>query len=211
MTELEPIVLVVDDDASMRRGLEKLLRSVGLDVATFASAAELMRRPPPEGPSCLILDLRLPGMSGLELQQQLEATSHRPPIIFLTGHATVPVSVRALKDGALDFLQKPVEEQILLDAVHRALARDRQTRAREAELQRLQRQADSLTPREREVFGLVVTGLSNKEIAATLGTSEKTVKIQRGRVMQKMHASSLVQLVRLADQLGYGVSPSAST
>src|SRR5262245_39409272 len=205
MSQPEPIVLVVDDDASMRRGIEKLLRSVSLDVATFASAAELMCQLPQKRPACLILELRLPGMSGLELQQQLRAAGHPLPIIFLTGHATVPVSVRALKDGALDFLQKPVDEQVLLDAVHRALERDRRTRAQDEEHRRLQEQANTLTSREREVFGLVVTGLSNKEIAATLGTSEKTVKIQRGRVMQKMCASSLVQLVRMADQLGHGV------
>jgi FixJ family two-component response regulator len=206
MTEPKPIVLVVDDDDSLRRGLERLMRSVSLGVATFASAQELMRRLPPEGPACLVLDMRMPGMSGLELQQELEAAGLHLPIIFLTGHGTVPLSVRALKRGALDFLQKPVEDQVLLDAIHQALEWDRQTRAQKAEHARLQQRADTLTPREREVFGLVVTGLSNKEVATALGTSEKTVKIQRGKVMQKMSASSLVHLVRMADQLGLGLS-----
>jgi RNA polymerase sigma factor (sigma-70 family) len=137
--------------------------------------------------------------------------SLRLPVIFLTGHGTVPMSVRALKHGALDFLQKPVEDQVLLDAIHQALERDRQTRAQEAEQTRLQQRADTLTPREREVFGLVVRGLANKEVAAALGTSEKTVKIQRGRVMQKMSASSLVHLVWMADQLRLGLSTSKST
>jgi RNA polymerase sigma factor (sigma-70 family) len=206
MKEPEPIVLVVDDDDSLRRGLEKLIRSVSLSVETFASAPELMRRLPPAGPACLVLDMRMPGMSGLELQQELEAAGLRLPVIFLTGHGTVPMSVRALKRGALDFLQKPVEDQVLLDAIHQALERDRQTRAQEEEHTQLQQRADTLTPREREVFGLVVTGLSNKEVATALGTSEKTVKIQRGRVMQKMSAASLVHLVRMADQLRLGPS-----
>jgi RNA polymerase sigma factor (sigma-70 family) len=204
MTEPKPVVFVVDDDDSLRRGLEKLMRSVGLGVETFASAQELMRRLPPEGPACLVLDMRMPGMSGLELQQELEAAGLRLPVIFLTGHGTVPMSVRALKRGALDFLQKPVEDQVLVDAIHQALERDRQRRAREAEHRRLRQRADTLTAREREVCALVVTGLSNKEVATALGTSEKTVKIQRGRVMQKMSAASLVHLVRMADQLGLG-------
>lgn len=187
------------------------MRSVSLSVETFASAPELMRRLPPKGPACLVVDMRMPGMSGIELQQELEAAGLRLPVIFLTGHGTVPMSVRALKHGALDFLQKPVEDQVLLDAIHQALERDRQTRAQEAEQTRLQQRADTLTPREREVFGLVVRGLANKEVAAALGTSEKTVKIQRGRVMQKMSASSLVHLVRMADQLRLGPWTSKST
>jgi FixJ family two-component response regulator len=206
MKEPEPTVLVVDDDDSFRRGLDRLLRSVGLGVETFASAQDFMRRPPPEGLACLVLDMRMPGMSGLELQQTLMAAGFRLPIIFLTGHATVPMSVRALKTGAIDFLQKPVEEQLLLDAIHQALAWHRQVRAQEDEHTMLRRRADTLTAREREVFGLVVTGLTNKEIAADLGMSEKTVKIHRGRVMQKMYAPSLPHLVRMADQLGLGAS-----
>jgi FixJ family two-component response regulator len=208
MSEPESIVLVVDDDESLRRGLERLLHSVSLGVETFGSAQEFMRRPPPDGPACLVLDMRMPGMSGLELQQGLVAAGLSLPIIFLTGHGTVPMSVRALKTGAIDFLQKPVEDQLLLDTIHQALEQDRQARAQQAEHTRLQRRADTLTPRERDVFGLVVTGLANKEIGAFLGTSEKTVKIQRGSLMQKMHASSLAHLVRMADQLG--LSPSTS-
>jgi FixJ family two-component response regulator len=202
MTEPEPIVLVVDDDASLCRGIERLLRSVGLNAATFVSAHEFMQHPPPEGPACLVLDVRMPGMSGLELQQELVTAGLGLPVIFLTGHGTVPMSVRALKTGAADFLQKPVEDQVLLDAIHHALERHRQARAQAAELRSLRRRADTLTAREHEVFGLVVTGLANKEIAVILGSSEKTVKIHRGRVMQKMQAASLAQLVRMADRLG---------
>jgi FixJ family two-component response regulator len=211
MKEPEPTVLVVDDDDSFRRGLDRLLRSVGLGVETFASAQEFMRRPPPEGPACLVLDMRMPGMSGLELQQALVGAGFRLPVIFLTGHATVPMSVRALKTGAIDFLQKPVEDQLLLDAIHQALEWHRQARAQEVGYMRLRRCANTLTAREREVFGLVVTGLTNKEIAADMGTSEKTVKIHRGRVMRKMHAPSLPHLVRMADQLGLGASTAQPT
>jgi FixJ family two-component response regulator len=211
MKEPEPIVLVVDDDDSVRRGLKRLICSVGLGVETFASAQEFMRHPPPEGPTCLVLDMRMPGMSGIELQQELVAAGLSLPVIFLTGHATVPMSVRALKTGAIDFLQKPVEDQVLLDAIHQALERDRQARAQEAAHTSLRRRANTLTSREREVFGLVVTGLTNKEIAAVLGMSEKTVKIHRGRVMQKMHASSLAHLVRMADQLSLEPSTSKPT
>ena len=202
MKELEPIVFVVDDDDALCRGVERLLRSVGLNVKTFVSAQEFRRHPPPAGPACLVLDLRMSGISGLELQQELLTAGHGLPVIFLTGYGTVPLSVRALKTGAADFLQKPVEEQVLLDAIHRALEQDRQTKAQAAERLRLRRLAETLTLRERDVFSLVVTGLANKEIAAILGTSEKTVKIHRGRVMQKMQASSLAHLVRMADQLG---------
>jgi RNA polymerase sigma factor (sigma-70 family) len=211
MNEAEAIVLVVDDDDSFCRGLARLLRSVGLKVETFNSAQMFMRRPPPEGPACLVVDVRMPGMSGLELQQELVAAGLSMPVIFLTGHGTVPMSVQALKAGAVDFLQKPIEDQVLLDTVHQALERDRQAKAQEAERMDLRRRANTLTPREREVFGLVVTGLANKEIAAVLGTSEKTVKIQRGRVMQKMRASSLAQLVPMADQLGLGLSAAKPT
>ena len=211
MNEPESTVLVVDDDDSFRRSLERLLHSVSLGVETFSSAQEFMRRPAPDGPACLILDMRMPGMSGLEVQQGLVANGQSLPIIFLTGHATVPMSVRALKTGAIDFLQKPVEDQLLLDTTHQALEQDRRAKAQQTEHARLQRWADTLTPRERDVFGLVVTGLVNKEIAAVLGTSEKTVKIQRGRLMQKMHAPSLPHLVRMADQLGLGLLTSKST
>jgi FixJ family two-component response regulator len=201
MKEPEPIVFVVDDDDSFCRGVERLLRSVGLNAVMCISGPDFMRHPLPEGPACLVLDVRMPGISGLELQQELVAAGRDLPVIFLTGHGTVPMSVRALKTGAADFLQKPVEDQVLLDAIHQALARDRQAKTQEAEQMSLRRRADTLTAREREVCGLVATGLANKEIAAVLGSSEKTVKIHRGRVMQKMQAASLAHLVRMADQL----------
>jgi FixJ family two-component response regulator len=202
MNEPEPRIFVVDDDDSFCRGVKRLLGSIGLNVETFGSPQEFMRHSPPQGPACLVLDMRLPGMSGLELQQALVAAGFRLPVIFLTGHATVPMSVRALKTGAVDFLKKPVEDQVLLDAVQHALARHRQVKAQEAALSNLRRRAATLTARERDVFDLVVIGLANKQIAAALGTSEKTVKIHRGRVMQKMQAPSLAHLVRMADRLG---------
>jgi RNA polymerase sigma factor (sigma-70 family) len=201
----EPIVFIVDDDDAVRRSLERLIKSVGLNVETFASAHEFLRREPPAGPACIVLDVRMPGLSGLDLQQELVAAKLGLPIIFMTGHGTVPMSVRAMKAGAVDFLQKPIDEQILLDAVHQAIDRDRQSRDRQTQEQVIRERAESLTPREREVFSLVVSGLLNKQVAAELGTSEKTIKVHRARVMQKMQADSLADLVRMAEKAGIRV------
>jgi RNA polymerase sigma factor (sigma-70 family) len=195
-------VLVVDDDVSFRRAVERLLRSVGLTANTFASAQEFLQYELPTGPTCLVLDVRMPEISGLELQDLLTAAGFRIPIIFLTGHGTVPVSVQAMKAGAVDFLQKPCEDQTLLQAVYRALNQAQQTWSDHAERHTLHQRLQTLTPREREVLALVVTGMLNKQIAAALGMSEKTVKIHRARVMQKMHAVSLAELVRTSDKLG---------
>jgi RNA polymerase sigma factor (sigma-70 family) len=199
-----PIVFVVDDDDDVRRSLERLIGSVGLEVETFASAQEFLQREPPDDPACLVLDVRMPGLSGLDLQQKLTAAGLGVPIIFMTGHGTVPMSVRAMKAGAVDFLQKPFDDQVLLDAVQQAIDRDRRTKQRQAEQLATQARIDSLTPREREVFTLVVRGLLNKQIAGKLGTSEKTVKVQRARVVQKMQAQSLADLVRMAERAGIG-------
>ena len=195
-------VFIVDDDDNVRRALEILIRSVGLEVEAFASGQEFLRRDPPDRPACLVADVRMPGMSGLELQQELARAGLSMPIIFMTGHGTVPMSVRAMKAGAVDFLQKPVDEQQLLDVIHQALergAREKEELARRAEIQA---HLDTLTAREREVFELVVTGMLNKQIAAELGASEKTIKVHRARVMQKMQADSLADLVRMAEWLG---------
>jgi RNA polymerase sigma factor (sigma-70 family) len=200
----EPLVFIVDDDAAVRRSVERLIRSVGLNVESFASADEFLRREPPEGPACVVLDVRMPGLSGLDLQEKLAAADLAIPIIFMTGHGTVPMSVRAMKAGAVDFLQKPFDDQDLLDAVHQALERDRQARLADEQLQNVRQRMETLTPREREVFALVVSGMLNKQIAAELGTSEKTIKVHRARVMQKMHADSLADLVRLAEKAGVG-------
>jgi FixJ family two-component response regulator len=195
-------VFVVDDDATIRRALERLVRSVGLEVETYASAKEFLERPPVDGPACIVTDVRMPGLSGLDLQQELSSAGLDLPVIFLTGHGTVPMSVRAMKAGAVDFLQKPVDDQVLLDAIHRAIEGDQRSRTERALQNVLEGRLASLTAREREVFALVVRGLLNKQIAGELGTSEKTIKVHRARVMQKMEAGSLADLVRMGERLG---------
>jgi len=199
--DAEALVFVVDDDASLRASLQDLLESVGLRVAACASAQEFLRIPPPEGPSCLVLDVRLPGLSGLELQQRLAAGDLALPIIFITGYGDIPMSVQAMKAEAVEFLTKPFRDQDLLDAVHQALARDRLARAQQAERAALRRRFEALTPRQRDVMACMVAGLLNKQIAGELGTSEATVKTHRKQVMAKMRAESLADLIRFADQL----------
>jgi FixJ family two-component response regulator len=197
-----PIVFVIDDDDSVRRSLERLLRSVDLDVETFASAQDFLRKPMPDRPACVVLDLRLPGPSGLELQESLIRSGHDVPIVFISGHADVPSSVRAIKAGAVDFLQKPFSDQALLDIIHGALRRDREARRDRAEVASIRVRFDTLTPRERDVLRLVIQGRLNKQIAGDLGISEKTVKFHRGRVMEKTQVGSVAELVRQADRLG---------
>jgi len=199
--DAEALVCVVDDDAPLRASLTHLLRSVGLRVEVFASAREFLRSPRPEGPSCLVLDVRLPGLSGLELQRWLATGNLALPIIFITGHGDIPMSVQAMKAGAVDFLPKPFRDQDLLDAVHQALARDRHARAQQAEMAALRRRFDTLTPRQRDVMARMVAGLLTKQIAGELGTSEATVKTHRKQVMAKMRTESLADLIRIADQL----------
>jgi FixJ family two-component response regulator len=198
----DAVVYVVDDDASVRRALARLISAAGLNVETFASARAFLEKPPPDRPGCLVLDVRLPGESGLDLQAALGERRHRLPIIFLTGHATVPTSVRALKAGALDFLQKPVDEQELLDGIRRALGRSRAARAEQAERAAIQGRLETLTVREREVLELVAVGMLNKQIGDRLGVAEKTIKVHRGRAMQKMEAGSVADLVRMLHRLG---------
>jgi FixJ family two-component response regulator len=202
MTDSESLVFVVDDDDSIRKALARLMRSVGLNVETFGSADEFLAREPHPGPACLILDIRMPGLSGLDLQKELAASGSTLSAIFITGHGTIPMSVQAMKAGAVEFLEKPFDEQILIGAVQEALKKDQQARQAKAVLKEIHERVNSLTPREREVFALVVTGKLNKQIAFELGTNEKTIKAQRAQVMKKMHADSLADLVRLAVKVG---------
>jgi FixJ family two-component response regulator len=202
MSEDKAIVFVVDDDLSMRRSLESLLRSVGHEVRLFSSAPEFMQAVRKDVPGCLVLDVRLPGMSGLAFQQELAKAGIALPIIFITGHGDVPMSVRAMKAGAAEFLTKPFDDQVLLDAIHAALERDRARRRQDAGVAALRARYEELTERERQVMTHVVTGWVNKRIAAELGLSVVTVKVHRGQVMRKMQAKSVAELVRMADRLG---------
>ena len=198
----EALIAIVDDDASVREGLQSLIRSAGWRVETFASAQDFLGRRGAEAPSCLILDLQLPGLSGLDLQKQMAQVGLEIPIVFLTGHGNIPASVQAMKAGAVEFLTKPLDEQKLVDAIHEAIERDRRTRQHQAEIRELRERYDSLTAREQQVMHEGVSGLLNKQIAAALRISEFTVKIHRGQVMRKMRASSLPDLVRMAESLG---------
>jgi FixJ family two-component response regulator len=203
------LVFVIDDDDSIRRALERLLRSDGLDVESFASSKQFMARPVPDRPACILLDLRLPGASGLEIQDNLARSRQNIPVIFMSGYADVGSSVRALKAGAVDFLQKPLSDQALLDVVHDALERARATRRQRAEQAAIQARFDLLTPRERDVLRLMLRGLLNKQIAFELGISEKTVKFHRGHVMTKTEAGSVAELVRQADKIQIDPAPAA--
>ena len=200
--EAEPVVFVVDDDASLREALADLFASVGLRVEAFSAPAEFLRRPIPDGPCCLVLDVRLPGLSGLDLQAELAKAGRELPIIFVTGHGDIPMSVRAMKAGAVEFLTKPVRDQDLLDAVQRALELDRCRREEQRSVNELRARFEALTPREQEVIRFVCAGLMNKQIAGELGVTEITVKVHRGNATRKMGAKTLADLMRMAQILG---------
>jgi len=209
MSEETPSIVVIDDDASIRKSLDNLFRSVGFQVELFASPQEFLQSNRPDRPGCIVLDVRFPGRSGLDMQQELAAANIQLPIIFITGYGDIPMSVRAMKAGAVEFLTKPFRDQDLLDAVGAALEKDRVRRSGDTRIAELRSRFDTLTARERQVLGLVVAGRLNKQIAGDLGVSEMTVKMHRRQVMRKMQATGVAQLVRLADQLGIGGPPPA--
>jgi len=206
MTDQSPTVVIVDDDQSFRTFLIRLIESVGMKTAAFASAEEFLRTQTPETAACLIVDVQMPGLSGLDLQRELKASGHELPIIFITGHGDIPMSVQAMKAGAISFLSKPLRNQDLLDAVREAINLNAEARRRRVEVAGLRARYGSLTAREREVFALVAAGLLNKQIAMQLGTTERTVKAHRGQMVQKMQADSVAELVRMADKLGIAAS-----
>ena len=211
MSEAAAVVFVVDDDASVRRAIKRLVESVGLRVELFGSAQEFLNSERPDLPNCLILDIRLPGMSGLDFQRDLAEAGFHIPIIFITAHGDIPMTVRAMKAGAVEFLTKPFRDQDLLDAIQQGLERDRARRSQEAEVAILRGRFESLTPGERKVLPLVVSGRPNKQIAAEIGTSEATVKVHRSQLMRKMDADSLPELVRMSEKIGIALVQSDSS
>jgi FixJ family two-component response regulator len=202
MIEPLPTVLVIDDDPSVQRALRRLLRSAGLRVETFGSAEEFLAQPAPDGPACVVLDVRMPGLNGLDLQRELAERSTDLPLVFITGHGDIPMTVRAMKAGAVDFLAKPFHDEDLLTAVRQAIARQASARQSQAELATIRQRAKTLSPRERQVLALVVRGMLNKQAGQRLGVSEKTIKAHRAQVMRKMGADSLAELVRMTERMG---------
>ena len=202
MSEIEPTVFLVDDDELFRRSTERLIRTAGLNVQAFTSSRDFLKRPRPDGPACLVLDVRMPGLSGMDLQRELAQSGIHIPIIFITGHGDIPTSVRAMKAGAAEFLTKPFRGRVLLDAIRAAIERDRARLQKQSEIQELRERHTRLTPREREVMTLVTEGLLNKQVAGELSTTEATIKFHRAHIMQKMCADSLADLIRMAEKLG---------